>query len=181
MMQSSVGAGTFDYDRSALLGFVAGLRSQLPLALLAAAANRGAFAKDATGPLRLLRSRWVLAGSVTAAVGEMIADKLPFTPSRLQPGAFVGRVVFGAVAGAALARGAGRPFVPGAIVGALGAGAGTYAGHNTRQELDRLTGWPDPIWGGVEDAVAIGLGVVAIEAGSRQGGEAGRREDGADT
>ncbi|MEA2515893.1 MAG: hypothetical protein QOJ59_5382, partial [Thermomicrobiales bacterium] len=43
--------------RTAVLGFAAGLRSQLPLALIAAAAGRGDFAKDATGALARLRTR----------------------------------------------------------------------------------------------------------------------------
>lgn len=151
------------YGREALIGFVAGLRSQLPFAMLAFAANRGDFAQHATGPLRYLRSRWALAGCGAAAVGEMIADKLPFTPSRIDPGPLAGRIAFGALAGAALARGARSPLLPGVVLGASGAAAGSFAGYCARRALDHATGWPDPIWGGVEDAVAVSLGLTAVE------------------
>lgn len=153
---------TKTYASATVLATVAGLRSQLPLAMLAASADRGRFAVDADGPLGLLRSRVTLVVTGLAAGGEIVADKLPMTPSRLEPQALVGRMLFGALAGACVARNAAQPVVPSLVLGAAGAGVGSAVGYTARMFLDRVTGLPDPLWGAVEDFVAIGLGIAAI-------------------
>lgn len=150
------------WQRAALLGFVAGLRSQLPLALLAIAARRGTFAATAERPLALLRSPGVLAFAGLAAGGELVADKLPTTPSRLAPGPLVGRLVFGGLAGAAACAEAGKPAFLGAGLGALAAGTGAAAGAYARAALVKATGAPDAVWAVSEDLLALGLGGAAL-------------------
>lgn len=161
-MMGERGSTTETYARAVTLALVAGLRSQLPLAILAAAANRGTFAVHAGGPLGLLRSRVTLVVSGLAAGGELIGDKLPMTPSRLAPPALAGRLCFGAMAGAAIVRNADRSILPGLLLGAAGAGVGSAVGYTARAFLDRATGLPDPIWGAVEDLAAIGLAIAAL-------------------
>ena len=168
-------------DRSTLnarvagLGAVAGLRSMLPFALLAAAANRvdgfadGPFATDAAPPVGLLRSRWALLGLGLAAAGELVGDKLPFTPDRIAPGPLGGRLVLGALAGAALYQEARRPPLTGAALGAVAAGGGAAAGFFARRGLGRVTGIPDPVLALLEDALAIGLGLRAVRGRRREG------------
>ncbi|HEX9374100.1 MAG TPA: DUF4126 family protein [Roseiflexaceae bacterium] len=148
--------------RAALLGVVAGLRSQLPFALLALAARRGKFAADARLPLGLLRSRGVLAVCGLAALGEQIGDKLPIVPSRLALAPFGGRLLIGSLAGAAICGDAGQPAVAGALLGLAGAGAGAVAGYGARTLLGRATGIADPLLGVAEDCVAVALGLKAI-------------------
>ncbi|MEA2525842.1 MAG: hypothetical protein QOG89_3808 [Thermomicrobiales bacterium] len=148
--------------RTAVLGFAAGLRSQLPLALIAAAAGRGDFAKDATGALARLRTRSARFGFGAAAIGEFIADKTPFVPSRLNPGPFAGRLVFGGLTGAVYARGNGRSAPLGFTLGAAAAGLGAYAGYHFRTTLDDKTGLPDPIWAVSEDLIAFTLAQLAL-------------------
>lgn len=145
--------------RAGLLGFVAGLRSQLPLAMLAVAAHRGKFATDSGRPFDLLRKRPVAIGLGLAAAGELIGDKLPVTPSRLAPAPLGGRLVFGSAAGAAVADDAGGSIGIGAGIGAAGALAGSYAGYHARSYLDRTTGWPDTVWAIAEDVIALSLGL----------------------
>lgn len=147
--------------RATALGFVAGLRSQTPLALLAVAASRGDTGRLAASPLPLLRKTVVVAGLSLSAVGEAIADKLPATPSRLGAGPLGGRVFFGALSGSLVSRDRGAPIVVGVALGAVGALAGSYAGYHARGYLGRVTGLPDPLWAGVEDATALGLGLLA--------------------
>ena len=67
-----------------VLGVSAGLRSMTPLAVVAWAA-RGwpAVAGSALGFMAAPVTGYVFAA---LAIGELIADKLPFIPSRLQPG-----------------------------------------------------------------------------------------------
>ena len=152
------------YVQAAGLGAVAGMRSQLPLALLAVGAGRGRFAVAAEGPLGVLRSPIVQRLLVLSAVGEFAGDKLPFLPSRLTPGPLVGRMLFGGLAGAAIASEARRSPALGAVLGAGGAVLGAQAGYHARAGLGSATGFPDPVWGLAEDAaaVALGMGVLHI-------------------
>lgn len=148
--------------RAAGLGVVAGLRSQLPFALLAAAANRGRFAAATGRPIGLLRSRGALVGFGLSAAGELVGDKLPMTPSRLQPLPLAGRVLVGAAAGATLAREAGRATGFGAALGAAGGALGSFGGYHLRVAAGRATGLPDPVVAVAEDALAIGLGAASL-------------------
>jgi uncharacterized membrane protein len=143
-------------------GFLAGLRSQLPLALLATAANGGRFAQNTHGALSLLRSRGTLATLTLAANGEMIADKLPFTPSRIARPALYGRLLMGGIVGAVVAHEARQSTALGALSGIAGATTGAYAGYAARHTLGQLTGFPDFVWAVSEDALALGLGLSLI-------------------
>jgi len=92
------------------------------------------------------------------AVSELIADKLSFTPSRLKPGPFASRILSGAVCGAAIYSVAKRPLREGAILGGLGAVAGTFAGYHMRRKLSGDTSHLTVAL--LEDAVAIGGGIL---------------------
>ncbi len=145
-----------------MLGAVAGLRTQLPLAMLARAAQDGRFAATAKPPLALLRSPWAQRLTGVAAAGELIGDKLPMTPSRLDPGPLAGRFLFGALVGAAGMANGDRSPLAGALLGAAGAGLGAVCGYHLRRQLGLLTSVPDPVFGLVEDGVAIALATAAL-------------------
>ena len=133
----------------------AGLRSMTPPAAVAWAAHFGWLSLDGT-PLAFLGSaaaRWLL---LAAMLGELVADKLPFTPNRTRPGPFVARIVSGALAGAALLAGTGGSLALGGVVGALGGAAGTLAGFRARTGLVRALGTPDYVIALAEDLVAVG-------------------------
>lgn len=144
--------------RAAAIGFVGGLRSQMPLALLAIAARRRDGSPDASGLAGLLGKPAVAAGLCLAAAGEVLVDKLPFVPSRLEPRSLVGRLFIGALAGAGASGEMRSTVVAGALFGAAGALGGSYAGYHARRYLARVRGVPDPLVAVVEDATAIGLG-----------------------
>lgn len=144
---------------AALLGFVAGLRSQVPQAALSL---RGL--TPARGPLKVLGGRAAKAAAVLGAAGEIVADKLPVTPSRVQPGPLLGRVASGAFAAGTLAGSTGRRgrgLVLPVLIGATGAYAGSWAGFALRRTAARRTNLPDPVVAITEDAAAIGLALVA--------------------
>jgi uncharacterized membrane protein len=147
--------------RAAALGAVAGMRSQLPLALLALAAKQGRFAADSGPPLALLRSPVALSLLGISAIGELIVDKLPFVPARHELGPMAGRVLFGALAGATLTIEANRSPWGGAFVGGLAAGLATDAAYHARVAAGRATALPDPLLGLMEDVLALGLGRLA--------------------
>ncbi len=145
-----------------LLGVVAGLRSQMPGALLALAVRQGRLPRGEHIPLRWLGTRWGLPAAALAAVGELIGDKLPITPSRLAPAPLIARLVSGGAAGAAIADATGQSAIAGAALGTIGAGIGSVAGYYARASLSAATGIASPIWGVAEDSIGIGLGWLAI-------------------
>jgi len=146
----------------AVLGVVAGLRTALPGALLVRAARRDGTLARLPAPVR----RGPLGSSLAlAAVAELVADKLPRTPSRIEAGPFGGRLGSGALAGAGLARLAGRSAGAGALAGALGAAVGSYGGYHLRRLAVARTQLPDPAVALVEDALALGLGMLAVRRG----------------
>jgi uncharacterized membrane protein len=152
------------YVCATILGFVAGLRSMTPLALLSWTSDAN---EDATTvPSRLLQAPGSRLATTFAAIGEAVADKLPITPSRISPGPFVGRLVVGGLSGMVLSRRAHLPPVVGTITGVLGASVGTIAGYYGRTELSKVTKIPDPLWGGLEDILALSLGLLAVQRDS---------------
>ena len=155
--------------RAVLLGFAAGLRSQVPVALLAIATQRGDF-DPGTGRLaRRFGSNEGVLGAVVAFAGEVVADKLPATPPRTTIGPFLQRLATGGTIGAAVHYDAGRPRALGALLGAAGAGAGAWAGSRTRLLAAEHTSLPGPLLGAIEDLVTIGLAVAVLEAGRDRG------------
>jgi uncharacterized membrane protein len=148
---------TTTYSRAALLGVVAGMRSQLPLALLALAKPGACGERALALPwLHAPAAQWM---TTLAALGELIGDKLPTTPSRLDPAPLAGRFLFGGLAGGIVAREAGRSPATGALLGAAGAGVGAFTGYHLRAALATSTPIPDPLLGAAEDGVALALGL----------------------
>ena len=143
------------------LGVVAGLRSMTPPAIVSWAAWLGWLHLEGT-PLAFLAVSWVPYVLTALMLGELVADKLSRTPSRTQPGPFIGRILTGGLSGAALATGAGLSLVAGIIAGALGAVAGTLGGYRARTGLVRALGGPDYVVALVEDVVAVGGALVLV-------------------
>ncbi|WP_259310845.1 hypothetical protein [Capillimicrobium parvum] len=135
---------------SALLGAATGLRSQLGVASV--------MVLEEPGLPRVFRHRWNRRLTVAAAAGELVADKLASTPSRLEPPAFTSRLVLGALAAALHARTRNAPWVHAAAIGAGVAAVSARLGHDVRAGFDKHV--PDPVVAVAEDGVAIGLAVA---------------------
>lgn len=150
------------YQRALLLGVVAGLRSLLPIALLLQS-NEGDIEEPDTLTARVANSPNAKTIASLVSLAEVVGDKLPFAPSRLKPGPFVGRLASGAIAGALFCRRYNQPLVSGALLGATGAALGTFAGYVSRTLLANGTPIPDFIWAALEDSAAIGLGIYAVK------------------
>jgi uncharacterized membrane protein len=146
--------------RPLVLGIVTGLRSQLGLAVLAW--SEPASGRD-TRALRLLRSTPGRQLAAAGAAAELVTDKLPSTPSRLQPPALAARLVAGAGVGALAVNSTDRRTVGiASLLGVAGAAAGSYAGAYYRKLAPR-THTPDLPWALGEDAVAAGLAATAVK------------------
>ncbi len=75
------------------------------------------------------------------AIGELIADQLPSTPSRKAPIGFSARILTGALSGAAVGASlSGGEWIGGLICGIVGAVAGTLGGYEFRMRLTKATG-----------------------------------------
>jgi uncharacterized membrane protein len=136
-----------------LIGVVSGLRAMTPLAAVSWAARLGWLHLEGT-PLAFLGFAFTPYILSVLAIGELINDKLPTTPSRKTPGPFAARVVTGALCGAA----AGAPsqaLLAGVVAGAVGGVAGTLGGYEFRSRLVKATGGKDFPIALLEDAIAI--------------------------
>ena len=142
-----------------LIGVIAGLRAMTAPAAVSWAARLGWLPLDNTW-LAFLGFSAVPYVFSALAIGELITDQLPSTPSRKVPIQFGTRIFVGALCGAAL----GAPsdaWIGGAIAGALGAIAGTLGGYEFRSRLAKAAGKDLPI-ALLEDAIAIGGAFVVV-------------------
>jgi uncharacterized membrane protein len=120
-------------------GAVSGSRSMLGLALAARSA-----------PARTL--------ALGLAAAELVADKSPRVPNRTDPIPLAGRMLTGALAGAACARNGNK--LPTALAGAAGALTGTYVFFYLRRLATERLGAPPLAAALTEDAMAVGSGML---------------------
>jgi uncharacterized membrane protein len=139
------------------IGVVAGLRAFAAPAVLTWAAKRR-WIRLGNSPFATIISAKASKKITDLAVSELIADKLPFTPSRLKVGPLASRIVSGAVCGATIYGVVKRPLLEGAVLGGVGAIAGAFAGYHVRKRLSR--DMPDLGVAALEDVLAIGGGVL---------------------
>ncbi len=144
-----------------LIGCVTGLRSMTGPAVVCWGAHLG-WLRLGHSSLAFLGHKVALILFTIFAIGELIADKLPQIPSRTTPGPLVVRILFGAGCGAALFANADSPMVTGAIMGALGGIAGTFAGYAFRRWLTAQQGLPDFPIALLEDLLAVGGGLLIV-------------------
>lgn len=140
------------YLLALLIGVVAGLRAMVaPLAIaLAAYLDR----LDLSGSfLAFLGYQWTPVILLVAAIGELITDQLPSTPSRKVPIQFGTRILMGAITGGAIGVVAGSLWI-GAIFGVIGAVIGTLGGSAGRAKLAAALGKDRPA-ALIEDTVGI--------------------------
>lgn len=142
-----------------VLGVVCGLRVVVGLAAISWGANGQQLPLHGTW-LAFLGNRFAPYIASLLALGEMVNDKLPKTPSRLVPPQFGARVVMGALTGTAIGLSHGQ-LVLGVIGGLVGSVVGTLAGSRARAFAARLFGRDLPA-ALLEDVVAVALAVVAV-------------------
>lgn len=137
--------------RAALAGAATGLRSTVGLAALIDARTAGL-------PALLTRPRARAAARLGVA-SELVLDKLPSTPSRLEPAGLAGRIVFAGVTGAVLARGANQPVLEAAVIASAAAMASAKLGHDARAAAAQI--FPSFAVAVAEDGLAVGLAAAA--------------------
>lgn len=143
-----------------LIGVIAGLRAMTAPAAISWGAQLGAINLEGTW-LAFLGYTWTPWILTLLAIGELITDQLPSTPSRTVPVQFGTRILSGALCGAAIGATSGS-LVIGAVAGSIGAVAGTLGGRAGRARLATAFGKDRPA-ALVEDAIAI-VGALLIVA-----------------
>jgi uncharacterized membrane protein len=126
---------------AALLGAATGMRTCSGIGALALRRRLGG------PPVRL--------ALIASAAGELVIDKLPGVPPRIQPPQLAGRVGVGAFAGH---RAAGPG---GAAAGAAAALGSAFVTYHARRLLSERLPVPDPVVGAAEDVFALGCAALA--------------------
>jgi uncharacterized membrane protein len=146
---------------SLLIGVIAGLRALTAPAAVSWAARLGWLNLEPTALafLGYAFTPWIL---TVLALGELVGDQLPSTPSRKVPMQFGTRLLTGGLSGAAIGAGNGQLFA-GLTAGVVGAVIGTLGGSAVRSQLARTFGKDLPA-ALFEDAVAIGGALCIVMA-----------------
>ena len=148
------------------IGFaaIAGMRSMSAPALLSHYLTRNPSWLLLSSPLRALQKPLVARGLKLAAAGEMMMDKLPGTPNRIAPPVLLGRLLAGALVGAAVYKSREGSSAAGAAVGGLGAVAATFISYALRMGISKQANWPVAAVGVGEDALVLGSGAALLRA-----------------
>ena len=138
---------------SVLIGIIAGLRAMTAPAAVSWAARLGSLnlAPTSLAFLGYAFTPWIF---TALALGELVTDQLPTTPSRTVPVQFGTRILIGGLSGGAIGAANGQ-LVVGVIGGVIGAVIGTLGGRAFRARLAAAFGRDRPA-ALIEDAVAIG-------------------------
>lgn len=144
-----------------LIGVIAGLRSFTAPTVVCWAGHLGWINLHGS-PLSFMGSTAAAILFTIFALVELTADKLPKTASRTTPGPLTVRVLFGALSGATLGVAGGQSLALGAVLGGIGALAGAFAGYQARHRIVAASKLPDFPIALLEDAVAIGGGLLIV-------------------
>ena len=142
-----------------LIGIVAGSRSMMAPAAVAWAARLGWIDLAPTWA-SFMGSFWAVLVFSILALGELVTDQLPTTPSRKVPVQFGARLVSGALCGAAICAPAGM-LAGGLVAGVVGAIVGTLGGAKARSGIAAAFGRDLPA-ALLEDAVAVAGALLIV-------------------
>jgi uncharacterized membrane protein len=141
------------------LGALAGMRTLSAPVITTHILSNHPSKKLEKSPLRFMQSTTVAAVLKVLSVTELIADKLPSTPNRIEPGGVAGRCLSGALAGASIYKAVGGKALTGALIGGATAIATTYGSYYLRKNIVKANHIADPWIGAAEDALVIGAGI----------------------
>ena len=144
-----------------LIGVIAGLRAMTAPAAISLAARAGWLDLAAT-PLAFLGYAYTPWIFTVLALGELVTDQLPTTPSRTVPIQFGTRILVGGLTGGAIGASAGS-LAMGVVAGMIGAIVGTLGGRAVRARLAAAFGSDRPA-AIIEDVIAIGGAALIVSA-----------------
>jgi uncharacterized membrane protein len=142
------------------IGILSGLRALSPIAVVCWLALLHRL--PLTGWASFAGGKVALILFSLGAVGELISDKLPKTPSRLKQPGFSVRIVTGGLCGLLLANASSFSSIAGALLGAAGAIAGSYLGYFARHRITENFPIPDLPVALLEDVICIGGSIFVV-------------------
>ena len=141
---------------------LAGMRSMSAPAFLSHYLARQPRAALAGSRLRFLQKPTTATLLKVLAAGEMVADKLPATPNRTAPPVLLGRLLSGALVGAAWYRLRHGSAWGGGALGGLVAVAATFASYALRTGISQKACVPITLVGVGEDALVLAGGAALL-------------------
>ena len=144
-----------------LLGFITGMRTMTPMAVLCWFAYLGYLPVQGTWAWWCAKLSVAIALTVLAIL-EYTADKLYLSPRPTRPAVLMIRFFLGGLVGAILAAGLNASGVEGTILGVLGALVGAFCAYELRHQLTRRLGcktWHVTI---TEDIFAVASAIVCM-------------------
>jgi uncharacterized membrane protein len=149
--------------QSIALGLIAGLRSASAGAVASHISRQVDLNKADNKFAKLLHSGGFDRTLKVVAIGELIADKLPFVPSRTKPAGLTARIISGGVSSAAVSKTNRKNAILYGLLGATVAAGATFAFYHLRKTASRKTGIADPLIALLEDAIVAGVGLVLMK------------------
>jgi len=141
------------------IGTLAGMRTSSAPAVTSQILSHHHSKRLEKSPLNFMQSKIVANTLTVLSLSEVVMDKLPSTPNRTRPAGVIFRGLSGALAGASIYKSSGNNVLVGSLLGAATAVASTYLSFIVRKSAGKRTSIIDPILGGIEDALVIGVGV----------------------
>ncbi len=145
------------YIKSLCIGILAGMRSMSAPAVASAMLSKRPSEALAASPLRVFCSPLAAKVFKALAAGELVGDKLPKTPARIDPLPLAARAVSGGTCAAALCIAEGENAAAGAAIGVIAAVASSFAFYQARRVAGEKLPLSDPILGAAEDLIAGGI------------------------
>jgi uncharacterized membrane protein len=150
------------YGVALLSGILAGSRAFMAPAAVSWAARAGHLLLNGSW-LAFMGYAWTAWIFTGLALIELVADQLPWTPSRRSAPQFGARLVTGALSGGTLGASGDTSWKVGLIAGAVGAVFGTHVSADFRARTAKAFGRDRPA-ALIEDAGAVILGLVVVGA-----------------
>jgi uncharacterized membrane protein len=141
------------------IGTLAGMRSASAPAIACYILSRNRPEELTHSSLRFMESDSLATVLKVLAIGELIVDKLPFTPPRIKSFSVSARVFSGGLSAAAISKAKGNSVIAGAILGSAAAFVATFLFYFLRKKAGEKLNVYDPLLGAFEDALVIGAGL----------------------
>ena len=152
------------YRNAFQIGFVAGMRSLSAPAIVSHKLSTAQPDPIPTSKLHFFTSLKAANALMVLAGAELVGDKVPNVPNRIETQPLTMRIASGAACGAAISEAEGKQARFGAVFGGLGAIAGAYTFFYLRRWLTFEKGLPDPYVAIAEDVLAIGAGLLTVNS-----------------
>lgn len=153
------------WDTAIRLGLITGIRSMSAPAILSTRLAKQKPDALADTPLAWLASPEAARVLQVMAAGELVGDKLPFTPNRTDWGPLLWRLAWGALLGATVGRTKKDSPVPYMIAGGVAAVISAYVFTTIRVQISKRLPFTSFFLGVAEDALVVAIGADMLDQG----------------